>query len=369
MMNIVGNRRVGSPGRGPGIGIFNGPPPGFPGFGAPPGFGPPGSPPGSPPRRNGGGGQRGDEMPMGYAALHFLLLFDQINNSDRDVFSMLFDQHTGPQQNRGGPPPPIHPIAQLLGMLLPETTHGPHGDYVFNREDLDRVISQMMEQNPQSNAPPPATEAAINALPKKTVSKDMLDDTGKAECTICMETAELGTEVTVLPCKHWFHHDCIKPWLLSNQTCPHCRKGVQQWFEENNSGNESGSSQNRAHSEPGHSRRSSRLNARDRLSPGVGSENPEGSRSNPVLIPSSLNQMPGSFSGDDSPDGGGGDESGPYLPRRIARPYAYTPSPSHGGGSRRDLGRNLSYRSRRNSSEGGVTGWLRDHNPFSSGRG
>lgn len=307
---------------------------------------------------------------------------------------MLLDHPPGTPENRDRPTPntpvaPTNPLAQLLGMLIPGSMHGPHGDYVFNREDLDRVITQMMEQNPQSNAPPPATDAAINALPKKTVAKDMLDDTGKAECTICMENAPIGTEVTVLPCTHWFHHECIKPWLQQNQTCPHCRKGVQQWFDEtsNSQSSSSPSSNNRAHSEPGRSRRSSRSVRHDRLSP-VGNEHPEGSRSNPVLIPSNPlqqhRQMPGSF-GDDSLSPS--NEPVPHL-RRISRPYAYIPTPStRPGNSRRESGRSgggvSSRLSRRNSttsgsssggrgngsernggSEGGVAGWFREHNPF-----
>lgn len=282
--------------------------------------------------------------------------------------SMFLDQGSGPgpQQGRAGTPP-MHPFAQILGMLFPGNMHGPNGDYVMNREDLDRIITQMMEQNPQGNAPPPATDAAISALPKKMVSKDMLDDTGKAECTICMENADLGSEVTLLPCTHWFHPDCIKPWLLQNQTCPHCRKGVQQWFDETNNPQ---TPHNRAQSEPSRSRRSSRSYRRDRLSPAARSDNVEGTRSNPVLIASSPPRMPGGF-GDENPPPGG---ASAFPPRRSS-PYAFTPEHRPSPGSRRESGRHSSNRSNRGGGGGdgggggGVSGWFRDHNPFSSGRG
>ena len=56
----------------------------------------------------------------------------------------------------------------------------------------------------------------------------MLGDDGKAECSICMDRVDLGTEVTVLPCNHWFHETCVKSWLSEHDTCPHCRRGISQ---------------------------------------------------------------------------------------------------------------------------------------------
>lgn len=100
-----------------------------------------------------------------------------------------------------------------------------HGDAVFTDEAMDRIISQMMEQQGGS-APGPATAAAIAALPKKQADKDMVGTDGKAECSVCMDAVLLGDEVTVLPCKHWFHGDCVGAWLKEHDTCPHCRQGI-----------------------------------------------------------------------------------------------------------------------------------------------
>ena len=47
------------------------------------------------------------------------------------------------------------------------------------------------------------------------------------ECTICQEEFETGETFVPLPCNdihpHKFHKDCIKPWLINNNTCPTCR--------------------------------------------------------------------------------------------------------------------------------------------------
>jgi E3 ubiquitin-protein ligase RNF115/126 len=116
------------------------------------------------------------------------------------------------------------PIAALRRLMDP--ANATHGDAVFSQEAFDRVITQLMEQNQAGNAPGPAPEAAIRSLPKKKVQKNMLDEKGKAECSICMDNVELGDQVTVLPCTHWFHETCITAWLKEHDTCPHCRKGI-----------------------------------------------------------------------------------------------------------------------------------------------
>ncbi|KAJ9203673.1 hypothetical protein DTO164E3_306 [Paecilomyces variotii] len=117
-------------------------------------------------------------------------------------------------------PNPLSILANLLSM------GDRHGDAVYSQEELDRVISQLIDQNANGNAPPPAAESAIKSLPKKPVDRDMLGSDGKAECSICMDNVELGTEVAELPCKHWFHYNCIEAWLNQHNTCPHCRRGI-----------------------------------------------------------------------------------------------------------------------------------------------
>lgn len=102
----------------------------------------------------------------------------------------------------------------------------PNGDAVYSQEQLDRVISQLVDQNTNGTAPPPASTSAIQNLPKKKVTNEMMGTDGSAECSICMDTVELGTEVTVLPCTHWFHFNCIEAWLIQHNTCPHCRRSI-----------------------------------------------------------------------------------------------------------------------------------------------
>ncbi|KAL8859310.1 MAG: hypothetical protein Q9178_004248 [Gyalolechia marmorata] len=149
---------------------------------------------------------------------------NQGNNHLQELMQALFqgiDPPTGPNNNadRG------FGLHQLFASIL-NPANAAHGDVVYSQEALDRIISQFMEQHNGSSAPGPASASAISALPKKQIDKAMLGSDGTAECSVCMDNVELGDEVTVLPCNHWFHGDCVGAWLKEHDTCPHCRQGI-----------------------------------------------------------------------------------------------------------------------------------------------
>ncbi|KAL8711986.1 MAG: hypothetical protein Q9220_003682 [cf. Caloplaca sp. 1 TL-2023] len=127
----------------------------------------------------------------------------------------------GPRAGPGG----FSGLQQLFASIL-NPANAAHGDAVYSQEALDRIITQFMETHNGSSAPGPASAAAISALPKKKVDKEMLGSDGKAECSVCMDNVELGDEVTILPCHHWFHGECVGAWLKEHDTCPHCRQGI-----------------------------------------------------------------------------------------------------------------------------------------------
>ena len=136
------------------------------------------------------------------------------------------DPHrTNPNEERD---PRTQDIVQALNQIFASFTHpqAAHGDAVYTQEALDRIITNLMEANPQSNAPPPASENAISSLPKKKLDAEMLGPELKGECTICMDELGMGDEVTVLPCKHWFHEKCVASWLRQHNTCPICRTSI-----------------------------------------------------------------------------------------------------------------------------------------------
>jgi len=100
------------------------------------------------------------------------------------------------------------------------------GDYVFNQEELDRIITALME-NANATRPVPATEDIITNLPREVLESG--SPVLEKDCAVCKEQFKLGTEdpdeqvVLSLPCLHTFHEGCILPWLKASGTCPVCR--------------------------------------------------------------------------------------------------------------------------------------------------
>ncbi|XP_037692206.1 E3 ubiquitin-protein ligase RNF133 [Choloepus didactylus] len=42
-------------------------------------------------------------------------------------------------------------------------------------------------------------------------------------CVVCFEPYKPNDTVRVLTCKHFFHKNCIDPWILAHGTCPMCK--------------------------------------------------------------------------------------------------------------------------------------------------
>ena len=59
------------------------------------------------------------------------------------------------------------------------------------------------------------------ALIPSTVYKESMN---LPPCSICLEQYVKGEKISILPCQHAFHYDCIVPWLGErNSCCPVCK--------------------------------------------------------------------------------------------------------------------------------------------------
>ncbi|CAL5059816.1 unnamed protein product [Urochloa decumbens] len=73
------------------------------------------------------------------------------------------------------------------------------------------------------------TEEAVRQLPASRAVVEGLQEVVLSEvetshgCAVCKDGIAAGLSVLRLPCKHYFHADCIRPWLAIRNTCPVCR--------------------------------------------------------------------------------------------------------------------------------------------------
>ncbi|GBB92043.1 hypothetical protein RclHR1_19580003 [Rhizophagus clarus] len=95
-----------------------------------------------------------------------------------------------------------------------------------------------------------ASESALKKLPIITITKEHVDS--QASCPICLEPFPLSVEqeenektdqkvsVRQMPCNHMFCESCLFQWLRQNNTCPLCRKEIEETeTQESDNNNES----------------------------------------------------------------------------------------------------------------------------------
>ncbi|KAI3983652.1 hypothetical protein MKX01_042488 [Papaver californicum] len=91
--------------------------------------------------------------------------------------------------------------------------------------DLDAAIEaslQVIGAGPQK--PPPASKEVVKKLPIITVTEEILTRLdSNTKCSVCQEELVIDDKMQELPCKHFFHPPCLKPWLDEHNSCPECR--------------------------------------------------------------------------------------------------------------------------------------------------
>ncbi|CAF3330464.1 unnamed protein product [Rotaria socialis] len=63
----------------------------------------------------------------------------------------------------------------------------------------------------------------IERLPTMTYRKTSKSSSTDEKCAICLSEYKNGETVKRLRCKHFFHPECIDPWLKTSTQCPICR--------------------------------------------------------------------------------------------------------------------------------------------------
>ncbi|KAI3385101.1 hypothetical protein SNEBB_003464 [Seison nebaliae] len=91
--------------------------------------------------------------------------------------------------------------------------------------DLQNLLTHFLNVY-EGNGSPPARQADLNKLQTEKVTQEIVDQ--KTQCSICMDDLKIDSTVKKLPCGHYFHEDCIMPWLRLHDTCPVCRESLAE---------------------------------------------------------------------------------------------------------------------------------------------
>jgi hypothetical protein len=103
------------------------------------------------------------------------------------------------------PPRIINDMSGLLVANILSSILDPYVDYV-NSEDETPVL----------------TEEEFNRLHFINIDKE--NPLLASQCSICLDDFKMGETCVSLKCKHTYHKECIKNWLIKqNSKCPTCR--------------------------------------------------------------------------------------------------------------------------------------------------
>ena len=111
------------------------------------------------------------------------------------------------------------------------------GSSVPQQDDLSMEVPDQMDQemlnefyfNNQS-----FSGLSVNLVESKLMNKNELKQLKKkrigkssSQCIVCYEQYASGEVIRILPCGHFFHYKCLKPWFKKSSLCPLCRTNIK----------------------------------------------------------------------------------------------------------------------------------------------
>lgn len=94
----------------------------------------------------------------------------------------------------------------------------------YENEEIERIMDYLLLHDNNKYGSPPTSKDEMNKLKVEIMKKEILDEMGNENvCSVCKEEFVIGCKCIMLSCKHYFHNECIIPWLNLHNSCPICR--------------------------------------------------------------------------------------------------------------------------------------------------
>jgi hypothetical protein len=87
-----------------------------------------------------------------------------------------------------------------------------------------RMFQDLLRNNQGSEGVAPASKETIERLGEFEYKPEM----GTKTCSVCLADAQGGDKFVTLDCKHEYHKGCVTQWLNMHNSCPLCRKPLQE---------------------------------------------------------------------------------------------------------------------------------------------
>ena len=135
-----------------------------------------------------------------------------------------------------GTVPPLEANPIIFRLVVDVSMNGEimgiHPSIVCPRPSTEDILSQIlewiMEHESDHDGAPPATQKAIDQLEKVKITPKLSEESEKNPCPICQEKYQIEDQVVKPSCHHMFHKKCLETWLNIHNTCPICRKEVEE---------------------------------------------------------------------------------------------------------------------------------------------
>ena len=110
---------------------------------------------------------------------------------------------------------PNNPLVQFVTDLI---------NSEYENDEIENILNYILNNDNNRYGSPPASQSEITKLNKYTLTKDKLINFGTENtCSVCKEDFIIGNKMMDLPCNHYFHEECLMPWLNQHDSCPICR--------------------------------------------------------------------------------------------------------------------------------------------------